>query len=373
MVSAAYADIQSTDVVNGGAGRGDTLTLTTAATALNFIPAAVPANNAQGVTGFEKLVLANGTNTVTLNTAIEVAGTAGAINGEFTHITGGTGYDTIVLGGGAAQNINLTTVTGIEQFDTVAAANAITFSGAAVNGILVNDTGAAGVTMGNFVNTLNYISGGAATITGGNTVDTVNVTAGVAGAITVDGVENVTLTASGAGTSILIANTTAQGVNVTVADSGANATTVTMDANDARADTVTLSTAATATGATTINLDAGDNSVANLATIDTIVNFKAVGADVISFKGGAVASGVYRTIDVTSLDVGVINTKLTSTGVTLGANDILVVTINGSTTEKYAFANTNNAGAGVGVIDAADNVVKLTGTIGSLSDLDFVI
>lgn len=369
MVSGAFADIQGTDRVNGGTGLGDTLTLTTAATGAGLTFAAQ-------ATGFEKLVLANGTNTVTLNTAIEVAGTAGAADGEFTHITGGTGYDTIVGSAavaGVANAVNLTTVTGIEQFNTGIAAAAAgvewTFSGAAVNNLIVNGNGnATDVTMGNFVNTLNYISGGAATITGGNTVDTVNVTSGAA-VTQVDAVENVTLTATANAAQITINNTTAQGVNVTVAGS-ANAAIVNLGATGGvnSADTVTLSTAASATGATTINLNAV-STVANLATVDTVVNFKAVGADTVTFDMAAGATGTFRTLtDVATLDIGAINTSLNAKGINLGARDIVAVKIGSDT---YVFANT--ATAGDTVIDALDGVVKLTGTIGSLSNADFTI
>lgn len=141
----SIANIQATDSVAGTAGSADVLTLTTAG-ALNFV------TTGAGVTGFEKLVLANGTNTITLATAIEDSAGAALTDGNWSTITGGTGSDTLVVR--IDSTANLTTVTGIEQITlddgTVggAAAADITFVGAAANGITILSTEAGSAIVG---------------------------------------------------------------------------------------------------------------------------------------------------------------------------------------------------------------------------------
>ncbi|MCI4411298.1 MAG: hypothetical protein JHC38_06450, partial [Thiotrichales bacterium] len=173
-VSGAIADISATDTVVGGAktattdtngvttyhdtaATADTLTLTTAGT-LSFAAGGAAA----GVSGFEKLVLANGTNTITLGTPIEDSAAAALTNGNWSTITGGTGYDTVVVKG--TSTANMTTVTGIEQFtladDGSSSSSAtevgLTFTGAATSAIILGqDVDAAhAITLGNFKNSI---------------------------------------------------------------------------------------------------------------------------------------------------------------------------------------------------------------------------
>lgn len=240
-------------------------------------------------TGFEQLVLANGTNTITLNQAIAAAAAANSYN----VITGGTGYDTIVTTA-AAQFVNLTTVTGIEQFNT--GAQNITFSGAAVNGVYVNGTGAV-LGMGDFTNTITVASG-ITGVTGGAGTDTVTIVGAGAAGLTISGVETV-VGSSGADTVIMGANGTVSlsgvetvtggaftnSVNFTGA-TGATYThavlglkdTVSFNATNAVKDTFNFSSTVASTDKVTINGFAVGNDVINVSAALTTAGTAAAAA-----------------------------------------------------------------------------------------------
>lgn len=337
------------------------LTVTTAATALDFA-----AGVAVGVTGFEKLVLGNFVNTVTLNTAIEATATN---DGNWSTITGGSDYDTVVFDATGTQDINTATVTGIERFQTSAVGDAITFVGQ-VSGQYVDDAGGTGATivLDNFVNTL-LVTGDVASVTGGTSVDTVTFTTAVAAAATtVTGVENVTLL-----------NGTGGGADLTVAGTGSIAITANMGAtitlaNTNKSDAITLGTG-TKAGADTIVL-AASNTVANLSTVDTITGF-AFGTDQVdsgttgaSFFSVSLTSTTLATFagDVTAALDANATYAAAKTGATLAAGDVYMVTITGGSLAGTYLISDTVGGDGV---TTDDFIVKVVGTSGVASAADF--
>lgn len=363
-VGSASADVAAghilgNETVTGTAGSADKLTFTTAtgAAGFNFTTAGAVAGGAS-VTGFEQLVLANGTNSITMAGAIVATATPGSYN----VITGGTGYDQITVTA-ANQAINLSTVTGIEQINA-AGANTYTLSGAAVNGLLIAD-GANGstTTLGNFVgNSLMVSSTGNAIVNknaASTNIDTVTVTAGSTVTTNVDVVN----TAAGAASTLTL--TGAAGATQTV-NAGGVLTAITLSAAQ---QTVNLKTG-TGAGADVINT-AASNTVANLATVDTISGF-AFGTDRLNVTNAgagqdtwSVSLGAGSTAATFVADVNAALNAITGYAAAAGLGDGILVTIaSGSALAGTYLISDTTAGAG---IDTTAEIVKLTGTTGTFS------
>lgn len=335
-----------------------------------------------GTGGFERLVLADGANTITMGGAIVAAATANSINA----ITGGTGYD-IVATTAAAQNINLTTVTGIEQFNIANASAAtavgaaglqVDFSGAGANGLIINQAAAAAgfidIDFGNFINTATVIGSSAANqttlIDGGTSVDTITIAGGNAVGVTAAAVGTYNFT------NVETVNGSVLGGAYNLDSAGANTSGVTFNSavntgvqtitGTTLVDTINLSAAAGATGADRIALGS------NIGAIDTVANFNAVGNDAF---GTGVAATTLTNLTIASADTAglaaAIATAATAAGATLAANtQAYLITVNaGTAAGTYALQNLGADAA----VTAADFLVKLTGTIGAITTADFVV
>lgn len=283
------------------------MTLTTAGT-LNL--------TAPTATGFEQLVLANGTNNITLNQAIAAAATAGSYN----VITGGTGYDSIVTTVGAAQKINLTTVTGIEAFTFAgsgAPGSTHTFSGAAATGlVLTSTTLGETITLGDFTNSVTLAGANTKTITGGTGIDTVTLAANQANNfVTINEIETV-VGSTGANTVVLAAGsiTTVSMSGVETVNAGTGAQTV----NFTGATGVTYKNALVASGADVVNFnstngvtdtisfaDANGNGTAGNGTVTalTITAPAPAAAGSIAAASSATVNGFNIAHDVITLDL----------------------------------------------------------------------
>lgn len=251
VVSGAIADIAATDTVNGNAGTADQLTLTTAGS-LDFTVAGA------GVTNFENLVLANGTNTIKLNQDINKTAT----NGNYTVITGGTGYDTLVLTNTAAQTVDLTKVTGIEQMN-LSAGGAITFSGAGASGLILQSTTASEViNLGDFTNSITIAGNNTKSIVGGTGTDTVTALSTQAAAVTIDKVENYNGSSSADTVTLAAGSTTTVNFSgVEIVNAGTGAQTVNFGGSTTG---VTYNNGLVNSGLDIVNLNASN------AAVDTI-------------------------------------------------------------------------------------------------------
>lgn len=346
------ATIQTGDVVTGTTGSADKLTITGAVGTSGAFYAI-----AAGVTNFEQIVLDNTSNYITMPTAL----VATAANNSINVVTGGTGYDVIGLTAGAAQAMNMTTVTGIEQINFGANAQTVTTSGAAASGLfntLAFTTPT--VTMGNFLNNITLTNSGAAVVVvnGGTSNDTVTLANTVAAtSVTFNGVETVNAANSGVLDVVIFGGATA--VNFTAGSAGSNVQ------GSTASDTITLKT--TGTGADTIVATA---TFSNISAIDTVANFNAVGNDV--FNTG-VAATTLTNLTIASADTAglaaAIATAATAAGATLAANtQAYYITVNaGTAAGTYALQNLGADAA----VTAADFLVKLTGTIGAITTADF--
>lgn len=401
----AAGHILGNETVTGTAGTADKLTFTTAtgAAGFNFTTAGAAAGGA-GVTGFEQLVLANGTNNITM--AQNIVGTATA--GSYNVITGGTGYDTITVLGAAtvgtsladvtvSNTVNMTTVTGVEQYNVTATAAAnsadaaianLTFSGAAASGYIaataIEGTAAAtedatvNITVGNFVGNNISVStaitdaagNGTATVNvnGGNQIDTVN----FVGAATATTTNFEVINTSATGNVLTLAGGVSQTVNVTgsTAASVNNITLANTNNSDAINLAVTLAGGATSVTADTINVAAA-NTVANLATVDTISGFQ-FGVDKLNVTNAgadqdtwSVSLGAGSTAATFVADVNAALNAITGYAAAAGLGDGILVTIaSGSALAGTYLISDTTAGAG---IDTTAEIVKLTGTTGTFS------
>lgn len=352
----AIANITAIDSVAGTAATTDKLTLTTAGAY----------TTGTGTTAsFEQLVLADGTNTITMGTAIVATATSGSYN----VITGGTGYDTVATAT-ASEKINLTTVTGIEQFNVASATTDVTFSGAALSG-LVNTGGAASVVvLGNFLNNFNLTTttaGGAVVVKGGSSSDTVTITGSLAATSTTFGGVEVVNGSSLA--DVVLFNgqdntNTANTVGVTYTTNGGGDTIT----GSTKADSFTLGTGVDTVVATTSLVTA----------IDTITGF-AAGTDKIKV-GAAVATQAVTAQTVASADTGTLAAAITNAiaaAVTAGATnydsvgDAVLITVSaGTAAGTYAVIN---AGATNSAFTAAEDiVVKLVGMTGTFTTADVI-
>lgn len=344
MVSGAFADIQGTDSVNGGTGLGDTLTLTTAATGAGL-------TFATQATGFEKLVLANGTNTVTLNSTIEARATT---DGAWSTITGGTGFDNVVIEAVAgAQAINLTTVTGIEQFTTNGVNTGITFSGAAFTAIV--DASSAGndtIGLGNFVNNFTVVAGAGTLGVTGNAAggtDTVTIAGTPAALVTMTDIETVNGSVNGG--AVTMTNTAAKTSGSTF-NSAANTAAQTIVGTTA-ADTINLSAAATEV--TTIVATDALGGLSTFGAIDTITNFNGATAQ---FDVSTAAASLGQ-LTIASADSATFASAIQTAigGTTVGLEAAYIITVNGgSAAGTYAYQNIDGT-----TVDVGDFLVKLVG------------
>lgn len=390
----AYADIHGSDSVTGSGASSDTLTVTTAAGALSF------AATQTSINGFEKLVLANGTNVVTMDAAMQdsvagvVAPSAAGVN-SFHTVTGGTGYDTIVLAT-ANNTVNLSTVTGIEQFTATAlTADTLAFTGAAATSYITDQSaGGNTITVGNFVGNnisvaQNTAAGATLTVNGGNQIDTVTVVGNNGVYTTATGVFG----AGGITTNFEVINTaavvgTVAGVNTTgslVTLSGTNTQTVNVNGN------ASVVVDATATGNKVVNLTngatAGADVVTSIAGYDvssavagtkflTVNNFNANATDFINFAGTTAATALFEvTVSafdssfVTNVNQALANNAAYKAQAAGTADNVIIVNVG---SDKYAVLH-NAAWAATGAVAATDEIVKLTGTItGTLDAADFI-
>jgi ribosomal protein S11 len=419
-VYGTQANINVGDQVNGGAGKADKLVLTTNGT----LSLATAAN----ISGFEQLTLADGGNTITLNGAMENSSLATLTNGNYNTITGGNGYDTIVMAasnvvGGAtvAQVANLTKVTGIEAFDATTPAS-ITFAGAAVNNQVVTSTANnTAVNMADFAGNSVFLAGaGTKNVTGGatSTNDKVTLVSSQTGVVTIDKVETVVgysgtgdavqLTSGAVNVSEVSTITSALNAVDTVTFSGTTGQQYIYTANDAvgtaSADTVTLN--ATSTIADGVKINTATKIVDNDAAV-TINNFT-VGTDKITLLNAATSGNATATftsqsvsaatnlsisanVDLTFLNYdmggtnGVLSGISSGTGLIANINNGSAGTITaaaaGATGFILAYDNGNgylyqyNAGADT---DVAGSEMVLVGilnnvAVGSLTNADFIL
>lgn len=405
-VGSASADVAAghilgNETVTGTAGSADKLTFTTATGAAGFnfnTGGAVAGGNA--LAGFEQLVLANGTNNITMKANIVGTATAGSYN----VITGGTGYDTITttaatstapnVAATTTNTVNMTTVTGIEQFNVTANSNGtdgtadatanLTFSGAAASGyVSATVVGAAGavagndgivnITVGNFVGnnitvgtTITAGGAGAETVNviGGNQSDTLSVTGGSAVTTNFETVN------SAAGSTVTLNGTAAGGVATQVVNvtGGAN---VVLGANNA---TVNLATAAASAGADVITLNAANtvNALVAGSSVATVNGFNAAAADTIKF--GVATTAVYSVTlgSVTSNFIADVNAALANNAAYKAgagtANNAIIVNVGA---DAYVIKETALS-ALTGSVAATDLVVKLVGYSGAFDTTDFV-
>jgi hypothetical protein len=417
--------------LTGGAATTDTLTVTdagvvTVGSVTTALETLVLANGTNTVTfaqaGFTNVTGGTGNDTVSLaNLALSASAnlgsgndtlsTAGTVTGSFD---GGTGADNLNLT--AAANLAGATVAGFETLTgagtvsltaeqlagfttavntaanlvTVTTAGTLSITGTATNFALANGTNdftgnsavAYNVTGGTGADTFNFTdvqAAAAAGIAGGTGTDTLNITGALTAATNISGVGYTGLdvvnftggttatfiftNTNGAGTlnftksaitniNNIVLGTGGQTLNVLGAGTGLSTIT-----GGAGADTINLS--ATATGADTI---VGTTSTFN--AIDTIANFKATGADVITGLGTNAASLGNLTIasaTTTTLAAAI----QTATGGTFVADAAFLVSVAaGDAAGLYIYQNTDGA---ANVVNAADFIVKLTGTTGVIA------
>ena len=338
----------------------------TAGSGTSDILSLIASSNIAGanVSGFESLVVASNAG-ITLNTAQYAAFTTITAVGTNTFtfsnagtVVGNATVENYVLANGTntfSAAAGLISVTGGTGVDTFTVGDAIITATVAANGI----NGGAGADTLN-VGAVTAALDMSAKVTG---VETVNVTGGTNAAWTVTnengaGVTlNFTKSASTAINNVILGT---GGQTLNVLGSGTGGTTIT---GGSGADTIVLST--TATGSDTI----ATGSV--IANIDTVTNFKAVGADV--FKTGTAATTLnalnIATADVSTL-AAAIATAATAAGATLAANTqaYIITVAAGTAAGTYAF---QNIGGTVGTVDATDFIVKLVGA-GSIVAGDFI-
>jgi hypothetical protein len=353
-VYGTQANINVGDVVNGGAGKSDKLVLTTNGT-LNLATAA-------NISGFEKLTLADGGNTVTLNSAMESSSLATLTNGNYSTITGGNGYDTIVTNN-ASQVVNLATVTGIEAIDLSALTSgnttALTFAGGALANTVVTSTNAAAAGTGNNLtitmadvagNSLFLAGAGTKTVVGGATSsnDKVTLVASQAGsAVTINQVETVVGSSATTDSVTMAAGSTTSvslsGVETVTGGTGAQTITFTgtgaqtyVHAAGGLKDTLTLSS--TETAVDTVKVSGLEQSTAAGAiTVTAITNAGvAMNADMITVNNFAVANDKITLADASA---GAANTTFggTTAGTAAGATIVAQAV---STTGALAMTNT---------------------------------
>lgn len=289
---------------------------------------------------------------------------ATATAGQFNAITGGTGTDTIIGSAAAAtlNAVNLTTVTGIEVFQTgvAAAGNEWTFSGAAMSGVVNYNNIATDVAVGNFVgNNLTIVNSNVAPVatavsaTGDNQIDTVTLGTGTAAATLTTNFEVVNTTAAGS----TIVLTGAAGGTQTVTAGGA-LTDITLSAAQ---QTVNLATG-TAAGADEVTL-AASNTIANIATVDTINGFAfgvdnldvaAAGANTYNINLGAATTVASFAADAQAALVAV-------AGYAAAAGNGILVTVAAGSALAGTYVISDTTGNG---IEVTDQIVKLAGTTG---------
>ena len=234
--------------ITGNDADTETLTITDAGT-VNL------STNGSTITNIDKLILANGTNNITL------ASTEG-----ITEILGGTGTDSITLG----NNANTLDLLGVETVVTGTAVDILTTSGnVAITGdATVNDT-------------YNVLSG-TATITTFGGSDVLNVSAGATAVVTV--ASNYTATAATQSVGTGTATLTASANEVINLSSATVATTATDGFNISSGGTGDITGSA---GADTITSTGGAKNITGGAGDDTITLSVAGNAEVVIFSAAA--------------------------------------------------------------------------------------
>jgi len=275
-------------------------------------------------------------------------------------ITGGDGDDTFNY----ALNTGNVTLTGGDGDDTFNMGDNLTVADI-INGGLGNDVLNVGDDSGLPVTDLDGV-------TNVETINIVNTGASTyqpaAGVIAAG--ETLTINAAGGGAAVTLdlANETDGRVIYTGTNFGD--TLILSGANDA----ATIDTFTLGTGADTVDLVTNaTNTVANLAGVDEVANFNVAGGDVIDVTN--VGATLYA-VNVDTAEIGDFvakaNAALAASGVTAAAaaaGDIFQVTVgDGGMAGTYVISN-DIAGS---LVSAADEIIQLTGTIGTITNAEFV-
>ncbi|MFY8105705.1 MAG: beta strand repeat-containing protein [Elstera sp.] len=400
--------------LTGNASDRDSLTLTSAGTfVLN--------NGGSGgtVTNITNLTLANGTNVVNFSGVsgiYVISGNAGADSVNLSNVGGnaivrlGQGDDTLTLtgtayngtldgGDGTSDTLNIVNnsnlaaakVQGFEglfitanalatltadqykaflQITGATGTETLTFSTA---GTLTGTASIEGYVLANGTNQITL--GTASTVTGGTGVDTLVFSADVSGtaaaySTNLTNVENLVFqTAVG---------TTVTGVSAAVQSITANGGTFQLSGTQSfTAAAGTNDVTAVAASVNQITLGAGTDIVrasgSVYSAIDTVANFKAAGSD--SFKTGTGASSL-TTLTVSTATSATLAAAIEAAAAAAGqslastAQAFTITVQSGDAAGTYAFQNIGGTGTQV---DSSDFIVKLTGTVGTITAADFSV
>jgi hypothetical protein len=368
--------LTATDTLIGGAGN-DTLSADDPA-------GGFAATDFDKVSGFEtiNLKINSGASVITTKDTLVAAGANLAVNivaGATAALTFNGAAETdgkfTFTDGGSAQNHSLTGGAGNDVFNMVLNTGALTLNGGA---------GDDNFLLGATLKSTDTINGGAG-------FDNLWVTDGTA-VTDLDGITNVERIEI---TNTLVSNykpadsVIAAGQSITIDASGGN-NSVNLDfSNETNGsftykasgfgDTITTAqnnlsdTIILGGGADKVTLTAGANTVANIANVDVIQNFKA-GTDKIDVaNAGAGTWSVTLASTSAATFVGDVNTALAALGLayTGGAalGDAIIVTVNsGALAGTYVISDTT----GPAFIDGTAEVVKLVGMTGTFTAADFV-
>jgi hypothetical protein len=362
------ADVGMGADIDGGAG-ADILNWTTAGAASTMTT----------IDNIETVSITNvGAGTLTINDDVTTVTSTGG--GVTTINTTATTVDGVAMTlGNAADVLNITTagtftlgtLTAVEDVNFAAGDNTVTSIAANVAGAT---TGFDGGSVGD--NTLTLTTAAAAvtdldTVTG---FDTINL-GGAANAITftpdtvVAAGESILIDASNTtGALTLYVSAETDGVvNVNVGDNGTAGTGIIMAANTL-ADTITLGA-----GADDVVLDA-TSIVNNISELDTIVDFKASGADTIDFATASTiaVSGTVYTLSIASASLsglaGAANTEIANQGIVTAAGDMYILEVaGGAAAGTYAVQDLTADN-----ITGDDFIVELAGVVGAIAPADFI-
>ena len=318
------------------------------------ITGTVGANNAAGVgaTGSNALTLTGAV--VGTNAKLFLAGGADLIGGgtgtSAANNNGGAGGDAVGFGGSISSLTIDSTGTSINTI-TGAAAGAANGAGNGANGGvgIANGTAVVNVTITGTQNL--SILGGAGTAAGTGNGATAGVTGmGFSGATSVDAsaFTGRLQTSLSSGADVLTLGSGGSRI-----DSSAGADSLTLGSG---VDQITIALAAS-------SLNGGSN-------FDTVTGFSA-GSDkfIVAAVPAIVSQGAAFTAAGTGTLATDIGSALTAGGLTLAVQDAAIVTITGIGAGTYLIYNDATAGYAA----AADTVVRLVGTVGTLTTADFAI
>ncbi len=348
LVQTASAFLTSGDKITGGSGI-DTLQITDAATVID--------GDFDKITNFEKLVLADGVNSVELGAKAKAAGvvtidgsaSASALTATVTdigfNITGGSGADTIKIGDAQISSLTLDAGTGIdivELTDTASLTDSDFTNLRKIETLKLNDFNGQTITLGSSsVSATNAINSGLTTIDASGLLGVNNISVDISGMTTAMSVT----TAGGADTVTL-----GRGVDTVSTGAGDDIIKVSSE-NFTSADTINgggqtgaggiLGDILEITSTTNAIIDTHFDNISGIETIklsSTSGTYNITLGETHAYTNGikeiAIADGVSANIDLSSITSGAI--KITKVGTT---GNVTVTTSTTNQTDDFIFGS----------------------------------